>query len=58
MYTYHRDIPGNQWNVYEVVDGHEIYICSYPTAEKAKSYCDLMNSDIALRAEIQAKLGQ
>lgn len=59
MYVYHRDIPNNQWNVYEIVNKeHEVYICSYPTAEKAKSFCDLMNKNIQLEAEIQAKLGE
>lgn len=59
MYTYHRDIPNNQWNVFEVVNKeHEVYVCSFSTAEKAKSYCDLMNNDIQLRAEIQVKLGE
>lgn len=56
MFVYHKDIPNNQWNVFEIVDGHEIYTCSFTTAEKAKSYCDLMNNDIALKAQIAAVL--
>jgi len=52
MYVFHKDIPNNQWNVYEDVDGNEIYVCSFTTAEKAQSYCDLMNNDIALRVQI------
>jgi hypothetical protein len=39
-YTYHFDLQNNQWNCFEVVDGYEIYICSKPTAEQARLWCE------------------
>ena len=37
MYTYKKDIPNNQWNVYEIVNKeHEVYICSF-NSEKMRS---------------------
>lgn len=56
MYVFHKDIPNNQWNVFEIVGGHEIYICSFKTADKAQGYCDQLNADIALRIEIAEKM--
>ena len=59
MYTYHKDIPNNQWNVFEVVNKeHEVYVCSFSTAEQAISYCALMNRDLQPQAEIQTKMGE
>lgn len=39
-YTCHYDYPGQQWNVFEVVDGHEIFIQSFKTLEEATAFCD------------------
>lgn len=42
-FTYHKDIPNNQWNIYEVVDGHEIYLFSFPTLQEAQDFCNVKN---------------
>ena len=38
-YTYHFDYPNQKWNCFEVVDGHEIYICSFATVGEAIAWC-------------------
>lgn len=45
MYIYHKDIPGNQWNVYEIVDGHEIYDRSFKELADAQAYCQRKNDE-------------
>ena len=42
-YTYHKDIPNNQWNVFQDIDGHEIYERSFATFEEARDYCNSKN---------------
>jgi hypothetical protein len=54
MYVFHKDIPNQQWNVFEIVDGHEIYICSFGTLVEAQRYCNRMNDAIA--TEVQKRL--
>lgn len=46
MYVYHRDIPGNQWNVFKAMYGEESYICSFATLEEAVDYCERQNAQI------------
>jgi hypothetical protein len=43
MYTCHYDWPNEQWNVFEVVDGHEIYLRFFPTADEAMAFCNSAN---------------
>jgi len=43
MYVYHRDIAGNQWNVFKKVNGNEEYVCSYLSLADAKGFCDREN---------------
>lgn len=46
MYVFHKDIPNNQWNVFKVVDGRENYVCSFPTLEAARDFCERQNAQI------------
>lgn len=46
MYVFHRDIPGNQWNVFKAVCGQESYICSFATLEEAVDFCERQNAQI------------
>lgn len=39
-YTYHYDYPSQQWNVFEVMDGHEIFIQSFESLEEAQAFCN------------------
>ncbi len=34
-YTIHRDIPMGKWNVFEVVDGREWFVCAFERLEDA-----------------------
>jgi hypothetical protein len=38
-YTCHFDFPNNQWNCFEIVDGREEYVCSFPTSIEAVRWC-------------------
>lgn len=40
MYTYHYDHQNEQWNIFEVLRGYEIYICSVKTVDEAIAYCN------------------
>lgn len=42
-YVYHRDHAGEQWNVFERVDGKEQYSCSFYELDDAQSFCDINN---------------
>jgi hypothetical protein len=42
-YVFHKDIPGNQWNVFKVIHGVELYVCSFSTMEEAKRFCETEN---------------
>lgn len=46
MYVYHKDIPNKQWNVFEVVDGHEIFDCPFQELEEARAYCQRKNDEM------------
>jgi len=39
-FTCHYDHPNQKWNVFEVVDGHEIFICAFATLKEAQDFCD------------------
>lgn len=43
-YTYHKDISNNKWNAFQDVDGHEVFVKSFNTAEEAKAFCEEKNS--------------
>lgn len=50
IYTYHKDIPNDCWNVFEVVDGIELFHQSFATIEEAQMFCDQMNGKAAAYA--------
>lgn len=35
QFTYHKDHQTGKWHCFEVVDGHEIYMCTVDTVEEA-----------------------
>lgn len=39
-FLYHYDLQNDQWNCFEDVDGHEIFICSFKTMEEAQAWCE------------------
>jgi hypothetical protein len=39
MYVFHRDIPGQQWNVFKVRNGQEQYVCSFLKLLNAIAFC-------------------
>jgi hypothetical protein len=42
-YVYHKDIPNNQWNVFKVLYGVELYVCSFSSLEEAQHFCQVEN---------------
>lgn len=38
MYTIHYDHPNQKWNVFEIVDMHEIFIRAFETLEEANEF--------------------
>jgi hypothetical protein len=43
MYVCHKDIPNDQWNVFKVLHGIELYVCSFTTLEEAQRFCNVEN---------------
>lgn len=39
-YTMHKDIPNNKWNVFEVLNGHEIFLRAFDTVDEARQFCE------------------
>lgn len=42
-YVYHKDLPNNRWNVFEVVNGRENYLRSFHELEDARDFCAINN---------------
>lgn len=42
-FVYHKDWTDDSWNVFEVVNGKENFICNYKQLESAQDYCDVNN---------------
>ena len=40
MFTYRYDLQNDQWNVFEVLRGYEIFICSFKTLAEAQAWCE------------------
>ena len=43
MYKYHYDKPNDQWNVFKVIHGVELYVCSFTTLAEAQRFCKTEN---------------
>lgn len=39
-YTCHYDHPNQKWNVFELVDGHEIFVQAFETLIEAQAFCN------------------
>jgi hypothetical protein len=42
-YVYHMDIAHDRWNVFEVVNGQENYLCNYVLLADAQDFCRINN---------------
>jgi len=40
---YHYDRPNNKWNVFQIIDGHEIFIQAFDTLEEEKDFISINN---------------
>jgi len=43
-YVYHKDISNDQWNVFKVIHGVELYVCSFSTLGEAQRFCETENN--------------
>lgn len=42
-YVYHMDHANDRWNVFEVVNGRESYLCHYALLADAQDFCRINN---------------
>lgn len=42
-FIYRHDEPGQKWDVFLAYETHEIYTCSFPTADEARAFCQSAN---------------